>query len=84
MEILLGITIIAFIGFITYREKQFSEEKRQLIHALKSKDVEQFMVAEHVSEEKSTTPTEPEFVLEQDLEDEDFQKFVKETNEDMN
>lgn len=85
MEILLGFTILAFMGFLIYREKHFSEEKRQLIHALKAKDVQEFVTAEKVAESKPEPELPPEFIQEQDLSDEDFDKHIKGTlGEDLN
>lgn len=81
-EVILGIITLSLIGFIAWREKHFTLERKELIAGILAKDLNDFTVAvtpPQKEEKKVVTPSE--FILEESVSDEDWLKAIKKTNE---
>ena len=82
-EIILGIIVLSLIGFIAWRERQFHQERKDLIAGVLSKDLKDFQIAiappEKKGEKEATIPSE--WVSEETLDDEAWFKAIKKTNE---
>lgn len=81
MEIMFGLIIFALIGFIAWREKHFTEERKQLISGILSKDVQEFTIATQVPSKKPEPQIPPEFIPESDLSDDEFFDAIKKSQE---
>ena len=81
-EVILGIIILALIGFITWRERHFLEEKRQIMGFKLSQTATEFrLVTENPKKDKDEPKIPSDFVEEQSLSDEDFFEAIKKSNE---
>ena len=66
------------IGYITFITHNFAQERRELIKAVMSKDVKEFVEVTAKEEEKEEEPQRPpDLVSEAELSDEDFEKVLK-------
>ena len=80
MIIAVVINLFLLLGYIIYKDVLFSKERDKLIEAILSKDVTEYA---QVQKSKTTKPVEEkpsEFVLENELTDEQFSKRIKVIN----
>ena len=78
-EIILGVIVLATLGFSAWTTHKHYEQQKKFIKGMLSKDVHDFTQAEIV-EEKSKKPQEPimpDMVSVADLDDEEFNKAIK-------
>jgi hypothetical protein len=80
-EIILGVIILALIGFITWRERHFLDEKRQIMAFKMSDTVTEFRIATEKPKKDEEAKVPSEFVDEQSLTDDEFFEAIKKTNE---
>lgn len=81
MEIILGITNIALLVALFYKDKTAKEERNQFITALLAKTPEEFAVATKIVESKPQEEQKPpEFIPEGELSDDDFFKTIAKNN----
>lgn len=82
-EIILGLIIFSLIGFIGWREKHFSQERKDLVAGILAKDIEEykFAVTPPVKEKKEQPQEPPEFVATSALSDEEFFEAIRKGNE---
>lgn len=81
-SIMLGLIIFALIGFIAWREKHFSQERKDLIGGILSKDATEYkFVTTPPQKKEKKEPVLPEFMDEHSLTDEEFFEAIKKTNE---
>jgi len=82
-EIILGLIIFSLIGFIGWREKHFSQERKDLVAGILAKDVREykFAVTPPVKEKKEVTQEPPEYVSTSSLSDEEFFEAIRKGNE---
>ena len=82
IDLLLGIIILALLGYIAYLEYQFKKERKDLIRAIMAKDLTEMTIAESVDKQaKRKLPLPPAVVESTELSDEEFDKHIKEVNQ---
>lgn len=81
-EIILGLIIFSLIGFIGWREKHFSQERKDLVAGILAKDVNEykFAVTPPKKEKKETPEEPPEYVSTSSLTDEEFFEAIAKGN----
>lgn len=84
IDIILSAVIVALLAFIYIKDRDHTQDRRQLINAVLSKNSGEFAHAELVvakPKDKETKATPGEFVNEIDLSDDDFFDAIKKSNE---
>lgn len=82
-ELLLGLTIIALFGILVWEKYENKKERAKWMNALIAKTPEQYRDLELTEKVKPIIPqkpSEPEFIPESDLTDEQFKDLLKEQN----
>ena len=80
MIIAVVINLFLLIGYIVYKDILYSKEKDKLIEAILSKDLDQYVQVQKTKAIKPKEDKPNEFVLETELNDEQFSKRIKEIN----
>ena len=79
IEIILGLIILFLLGVVVYERNENKKERSKLLNALMSRTPEQFRdleLAEKVKPIEASKKTEPDFVAESELSDEEFKKLM--------
>ena len=81
-ELVMGVIILALIGFIAWREKETRHERRELMTGALTKDPVEYRIAATTptKEEKPQAPAE--FMPTTEMSDEEFFEAIKKSNED--
>ncbi len=82
MEYLLGLVILALLGYIVWKDHQIGKERRELLNAVLSKTSIEFATANVITEkqeDKEETP--PDFVPQESLSDDEFVEAINKNNE---
>lgn len=80
-EVILGLIIFALIGFIGWREKHFSVERKDLIAGILSKDVHEFTIATTPIQKVKEAPKQPSELMEESaLSDDEFYDAIVRSN----
>lgn len=78
INILFTIIILSLIAFLSFREYANAKERKQLIHAIMAKNLNEKLEADIIADEKPIKPEKPsDLVPAQDLSDEDFDKMIE-------
>ena len=74
MEIILGIIILALLGYIAWKDYHFGRERVTLINAILSKTSIEFATANKITEKQEEPKEEapPEYISQDGLSDEEF------------
>lgn len=85
-EVILLLVIIVLAGLLAYRERENRIERGKLINALMSKNAAELANLEFVDRVKpqDTKPILDPMVATADMSDEEFDKFIEETNKNAN
>lgn len=82
MEIILGLIILALLGYIVFKDHVFAKERRELLNAVLSKTSIEFATANKIMEpEEKKEVEQPEFVPQETVSDEDFAKQINDSLE---
>lgn len=82
IDILLGVIILALLGYIAYLEYQFKKERKDLLRAIMAKNLTEMTIAEGVEKQAKREPQPPPTVVEStELSDEEFDKHIKAINQ---
>ena len=76
-EIILALTLIAFFIYHAWYVREGNRDRKRLIKAIMSKDVQEFTNSEVVEESSKKPQTPPDAVDMQTLDDEQFTKLIK-------
>jgi hypothetical protein len=79
-ELILGIIILALIGFIAWREKHFVSEKQQLMAFKLSETATEFKIVTEAPKKEEPTKVSSDFIEEQSLSDDEFFEAIKKSN----
>jgi hypothetical protein len=80
-EIILGVVILALIGFVAWREKHFVEEKKQLMAFKLSENAVEFKIATEKPQKVQEEEIPSEFIPTNALTDDEFFEAIKKSNE---
>jgi hypothetical protein len=81
-ELILGVVILALVGFIAWREKLFVQEKKDLLAAKLSENATEFKILTTPPRKEEKTEEVPsEFVPTSALSDDEFFEVIKKSNE---
>lgn len=74
IEIILGIIILALLGYIVWKDHHFSNERKILLNAALSKTSIEFATANKITEKEEEKVEEslPEFISQDTLDDDEF------------
>lgn len=82
MEYILGLIILALLGYIVWKDKHFAKERRELLNAVLSKNAVEFATANQITEKVEEKEEEqPEFILQDNLSDDEFIEGIRKDNE---
>lgn len=83
-EIILGIIVLALIGYIVWKDKHYGQERRELLNAVLSKTSIEFATANKIGESVDEKKKEelPDIIDQDQLDQKEFEESIKKTNED--
>lgn len=83
-ELILGMIVLALLGYVIWKDHHFSTERRELLNAVLSKNSIEFATANKISEPQEEKPEEPQpdYVSQDGLSDDEFIEAINKNNEE--